>query len=191
MQCLVEVNMKKNNIKNYTLDDKAHNGVRYVGQYYVTDIPVKERRKGGTYALVAGILEMLLIILAISVNCVGVHKIYIVIPLELILFCSLYYVMGAYTYMRSGDRIEQRIYDRAYSNPVQIVTVAAVLNLISFIGQTVLVVRQAGEAEGYSDYVFLVIIFVLMILHVLMWKHQRVLFSKVRLEEKTEEKDKH
>lgn len=175
--------MKKNNMKNYALDESAKNGVRYVGQYHVTDIPKEQRRKGGIWQMIAGAAEMLLIILAISVNCTGSHTVYVIIPLEFILFCALYYLIGAYNYMQSADRIEQKVYDKAYSNPVQIVTVAAVLNLISLIGQIVLIIRQAATFTDYSDYIFLAIISVLFILHGVMWKHQRVLFSQIRLEE--------
>lgn len=176
--------MKKNNIKNYTLDASAQNGIRYVGQYYVTDIPDKQRRKGGICQLAAGLAELLLIMLAISVNGIGCHTVYIIIPLELILFCSLYYLIGSYTYMRSSDRMEQKVYDKAYSNPVQIVTVAIVLNLISLAGQTILVIRNVQEFTDNRDYVFLAIILVLFMLHIWMWKHQKSLFERVKAEEK-------
>ena len=178
--------MKKNNIQNYVLDEENGRKVRYVGQYYVTNVPAKARRKSAICKLAAGGLELLLILAAISVNCLGSRKAYIILPLELILFCALYYLIGAYTYLKSGDRIEQKVYDKAYSNPVQIVTVAAVLNLIALIGQAMLTIRQAEELNGYDDYTFLAILMGLLVLHMLMWKQQKRLFGQIEPEKQTE-----
>ncbi|MBQ8816477.1 MAG: hypothetical protein IJZ84_04250 [Lachnospiraceae bacterium] len=174
----------KKNLKNYELDEKSKNGVRYVGQYYIPNMTGPERRKSGTLQMLAGAVELLLIILAISVNCQGIRTIYVIIPLELILFCSLFYLMGAYRLFSSGDRMEQKTYDKAIANPVQIVAIATVLNFISCLGQIVLVIRKAGESFGYADYIFLAIIIVLLALHIFMWKHQRVLYNKVKVEQK-------
>ena len=170
--------MRKNNIKNYVLDETDSRKVRYVGQYYVTEIPAEHRRKSGICKLLAGTLELLLILAAISVNCLGCRKIYIVLPLELILFCGLYYLLGAYTYFKSGDRMEQKVYDKAYSNPVQIVTVAVILNLTALTGQIVLVIRHADEITGCGDYVFGAILLLLLGLHTVMWRQQKMLFTK-------------
>lgn len=170
--------MRKNSIKNYVLDETDKRKVRYVGQYYVTEIPADRRRKGGICKLLAGALELLLILAAISVNCLGCRKVYIVLPLELILFCGLYYLLGAYAYLKSSDRMEQKVFDKAYSNPVQVVTVALILNLIALIGQIVLVIRQADEMTGYGDYIFGAILLVLLGLHAVMWRQQKMLFSK-------------
>ncbi len=176
----------KKNLKNYELDDKAENGVRYVGRYYISDMTGPQRRKSGVLQMLAGAVELLLIIFAISVNCQGIRTIYVVIPLELILFCTLFYLMGAYRLFTSGDRLEQRTYDKAVANPVQIVTVAMVLNFISCLGQIILVIRKAGESFGYGDYIFLAMIIVLLVLHILMWKHQRWIYNQVKVEQKAE-----
>ena len=170
--------MRKNSLKNYVLDESNGQKIRYVGQYYVTETPVDIRRKSGICKLVAGFLEFLLIFAAISVDCLGCRKFYIVLPLELIFFCALYYLIGAYSYLKSGDRMEQKIYDKAYSNPVQTVTVAGILNLTALIGQLVLVVGNRAEITGYGDYIFCAILCVLLMLHTVMWRQQKMLFTK-------------
>ena len=172
------------NIKDYELDDKAENGVRYVGQYYLTDMTSSERRKCGFRQMFAGVLEFLLIFFAISVNCQGGRTIYVVIPLELILFCAFLYMSGARRLFVSGDKLEQKSYDKAIANPIQIVTVSILLNFIACLGQIVVVIRKTGESFCYGDYIFLAIIIVLFILHVFMWRHQKWLYGKVKAEQK-------
>ena len=170
-------------LKDYELDDKAENGIRYVGRYYISELTDSERRKSSVLQMVAGIVEFLLIFFAISVNCQGVRTIYVVIPLELILFCAFFYMSGAYRLFVSGDKLEQKSYDKAISNPIQIVTVAILLNFIACLGQIVVVTRKTGESFGYGDYIFLAIIIVLLVLHGFMWRHQKWLYSKVKAEQ--------
>ena len=172
--------MKKNNLKNYEVDASSKRGVRYVGIYYESEMSASERRKSGMLQMAAGIAEILLIFMAAAVNCVGTRTVYVIIPLECILFCALYYIIGAYTYYRSDDKMEQKAYERAIENPVQIVTVAIILNLVSCIGQIILIFRKASELTGHGDYVLLVMLFVILVLHIMMWKYQKELFNRVK-----------
>ncbi len=172
--------MKKKDLKNYKVDETSKRGVRYVGVYYTTDMPKEARRKSGLAQIAAGILEVLLIFIAVAMNCMGTRTFYVVIPLECILFCAMYYVIGAHAFYRSDDRMEQKTFDKAIDNPIQIVTVAIILNLISLIGQIILIIRKAALITGYRDYILLVLIIVLLGLHLMMWSHQRKLHNKTK-----------
>ena len=173
--------MKKKNLRNYEVDKTSKRGVRYIGIYYTLDMSDKEHRRDGLLRIAAGLVEMLLVFIAAAINCVGTRTVYIIIPLELVLFCAMYYVMGAYTFLRSTDRMEQRAYERAVENPVQITMTALVLSIISCIGQAVLIFRKASEVTGYGDCMLLILILVILVLHVMMWKHQRVLYGRTRI----------
>ncbi len=172
--------MKKNSLKNYKVDDTSKRGVRYVGVYYTAELPAKERQRNGMVRMAAGFLEILLIFAAIAMNCAGTRTFYVVIPLECILFCAMYYLIGAYTFYRSDDRMEQRAFEKAIESPIQIMTVAIILNVISFVGQSVLIIRKAAELAGYRDYILLVLIFVILMLHIMMWRYQKKLHDRTR-----------
>ncbi len=170
--------MKKNNLKNYEVDKNSHRGVRYVGVYYTSDMSTEERRKSGILGMIAGLAEILLIIMAAAVNCIGTRTIYVIIPLECILFCALYYVIGAYIFFRSADKMEQKAYEKSVENPVQITLVAVILNIVSCIGQIILIVRKAASFAGYGDYVLLAMLLLLLMLHLAMHKYQQKLYSR-------------
>lgn len=172
--------MKKKNLKNYEVDKNSKRGVRYVGIYYTLDMSEKERRKNGIMRIVAGLVEMLLIFMAVAINCMGTRTVYVIIPLECILFCAMYYVIGAYTFFHSADKMEQRAYERAIENPVQITMTALILNFISCIGQVALIIRRASDFTGYGDYALLVMLLVILVLHYMMWRHQRMLHDRAR-----------
>ena len=172
--------MKKSNLENYEVDKGSKRGVRYVGIYYTTDMPAEERRKNGLLQILAGIVQMMLIFSAITLNSVGTRTIYVIIPLECILFCSLYYMIGSYTFWRSENKMEQKDYERAIENPVQIALVAVILNIVSCIGQSILIIRKASVLNGYKDYVLLGMLIVLLVLHIIMWKHQKMLFERTK-----------
>lgn len=172
--------MKKNNLKNYEVDKNSKRGVRYIGIYYTSDMSMEARRKSGLLRIMAGLAEILLIFLAAAMNCVGTRTVYVIIPLECILFCALYYVIGAYTFFRSDDKMEQKEYERAVENPVQITLVAVILNIISCLGQMILIVRKATLFTGYGDYVLLVLLLGLLALHIVMNRCQRKLYDRTR-----------
>ena len=173
--------MKKNNLKNYEVDKNSHRGVRYVGVYYTSDMSTEDRRKRGLFGMIAGIVEMLLIIMATAINCMGNRTVYVIIPLECILFCALYYVIGAYTFFRSADKMEQKAYEKAVENPVQITLVAVILNIVSCIGQVILIIRKAAVFTGYGDYVLFVMLLMILVLHIVMYKNQRKLYNRTHL----------
>lgn len=170
--------MKKNNLKNYEVDPNSKRGVRYVGVYYTSDMPTKERRKSSLLQMAAGCAEILLIFMAAAVNCVGTRTVYVIIPMECILFCALYYMIGAYTFLRSNDKMEQRAFERAVENPVQITLVAVILNIVSCLGQFILIIRKAVLFTGYGDYVLFGIILVSLVLHIAMHTYQKKLFAR-------------
>lgn len=178
--------MKRNNLKNYEVDKNSHRGVRYVGAYYTSDMSATERRKSGSLGMIAGIIEMLLIIVATAINCMGNRTVYVIIPLECILFCALYYVVGAYTFFRSADKMEQKAYEKAVENPVQITLVAVILNIVSFIGQVILIIRKAAVFTGYGDYFLLGMILVILALHIVMYRTQKKLYGRTHLIRKEE-----
>ena len=170
--------MKKNNLKNYEVDPHSKRGVRYVGIYYTSDMSIKERRKSGLLQMVTGCAEMLLIFIAVGVNCLGTRTVYVIIPMECILFCALYYMIGAYTFFCSGDKMEQKAFERAVENPVQITLVAMILNIVACLGQIILIIRKAALFTGYGDYVLLGMFFVILALHIAMHINQRKLFAR-------------
>ncbi len=180
--------MKKEYIKDYVPDKDSDRGVRYVGEYYVTDIPDDKRRKDGLLQIVGAVVEIILILIAVSLNCVGNYKVYIVIPMEITLFCILYYITGAYAYLKCDKRMEKLTYEKAFMRTVQSVTIAIIFNVFSLIGEAVLIIQNFKSLEGYGDYTFLIMIVLVLVINFFAFNRHRKLASQVR-QEQTEEKN--
>lgn len=153
--------MKKGFLKDYVLDAGSSSGYRYVGAYYSCTVSDKNRRKGGILQLAGGALEMLLILLAVSIHCLGNFKISVVIPAECMLLCIVLYLTGSYAYMKSPDKMEKDTYEKAFSRTVQTVAVGLFLNVFSLIAQMVVIIRNRAVLEGSGDYLLLGMLLVL------------------------------
>lgn len=171
--------MSKKHVKDYVADTSVEGGYRYIGAYYVDSVKPEERKKTGWIHLVAGILEIVLVFWAASINCAGTRTIYVVIPLECTLFCALLYVMGAYRYLKNGNRMERKDYEGSYLRMVQSVTIAFFLNIGSAIGQIILICRGINYAGMAYEYLLLSAIVLMGIINCIGWVLQRRMFAKV------------
>ena len=81
--------MNKKYVKDYVADETVYGGYRYTGIYYVDSINDDQRKKLGMTHLLIGVLQMILVLLAASINCIGNRTIYVVIPMECTLVCAL------------------------------------------------------------------------------------------------------
>ena len=121
--------MKKGFLKDYVLDAGSSSGYRYIGAYYSCKISDRNRRKGGILQLAGGVLEMLFLLLAVSIRCLGNFKISVVIPAEGMLLCIVLYLTGSYAYMKSPDKMEKDTYEKAFLRTVQVVAAGLFLNI--------------------------------------------------------------
>lgn len=174
--------MKKKYVKDYLPDDSSKNGLCYVGDYFTHDIGREERRRGGILQILSAIVEVVLILGAASINCIGNRTVYIIIPLECMLPCAYFYITGSYFYLKCGNRMERRQYESAFERPVQAVTVALILNLVSGVGELVLLVKNRGEWEGYAEYTLFALLIVLFLMNCASWNSQRKLNGRVKQE---------
>ena len=178
--------MKKGYIKDYVPDKDSERGVRYVGEYYITDIPDDKRRRDGWLQIVGAFVEIILILIAVSLNCMGNYKVNIVIPMEITLFCILYYITGSYAYLKCDKRMEKLTYEKAFMRTVQSVTIAIIFNVFSLIGETVLIIQNFKSMEGYGDCTFLIMILLVLVMNIAAFNRHRKLASQVRQEQKAE-----
>lgn len=179
--------MKKGYMKDYVPDKDSERGVRYVGEYYVTDIPDDKRRRDGLLQIVGAFVEIILILIAVSLNCIGNYKVYIVIPMEITLFCILYYISGSYSYFKCDKRMEKLTYEKAFMRTVQSVTIAMIFNVFSLIGEAVLIIQNFKAMEGYGDYTFLIMILLVLVINISAFNWHRKLASQVRQEQTVEQ----
>lgn len=170
--------MKKGFLKDYVLDADSVSGYRYVGSYYSCTVSDKDRRKHGILQIIGSALELLLVLLAVSIRCLGNFKISVVIPTECMLICIVLYMTGSYAYMKSTDKMEKGIYEKAFLRTVQSVAVGLVLNVFSLIAQLVVVIRNADTLEGYGDYLLLGMLALLAVCNLAALKYHRGLYKQ-------------
>lgn len=175
--------MKKGYIKDYVPDESSEKGVRYVGKYYITDISAEQRRKGGLLQIIGALIEIILVLTAVSLNCMGNYKVYIVIPMEITLFCILYYITGSYAYLKCDSRMEKLTYEKAFMKTVQSVTIAVIFNIFSLIGEAALIIQNYHNMQGYGDYTFLVMMLIILVINIAAFNRHRKLASQVRQEQ--------
>lgn len=174
--------MKKKYVKDYVADETVEGGYRYTGIYYTDNISDNQRKKLGVSHLLIGVLQVVLVLLATSINCIGNRTIYVVIPMECTLFCALNLCLGAYTFLKSSNRMELRQYEGSYQRMVQSVTIAFFLNIGSVIGQIYIIAKGMQYNGMVSEYLLLVAILLMTVINGIEWKWQKTRIAQVTQE---------
>ena len=174
--------MRKKHVKDYVADKTIEGGYRYIGMYYVDDISDVERKKAGILHMLIGLLQIVLVVLAAFINCMGNRTIYVVIPMECTMFCALNLCLGAYRFLKNSNRMELRHYEDSYQKMVQSVTIAFFLNIGSIIGQIVVISKGYFYLDPIDEYFLLGAILIMTAINGIEWKMQRKLIADVRKE---------
>lgn len=176
--------MRKKHVKDYVSDETIEGGYRYIGNYFIDNMPDDKRKKVALTDFLLGIIEAIGVLATLSINCVGNRTIYVVIPLEICLVCLVYYISGAYTYYKNDQKMERRCYEDSYLRMVQSITVAFFLNVGSIIGQIYTICKGYYFEDKNLEYLLLVALFIIATLNCFLWICQRKVLKGV-IEEKT------
>ena len=175
--------MKKKYVKDYVPTEKGD--LRYQGKYYHSGLTEEERKKISIIQILYGISCFVLILLALCIPCNGNQTIYIVIPVEITLVCLVYYILGSLALRKTGERMEQKDYDKAYQGPIQMLTISVILYIFSLSGQIIGILMNVPK-RSKGDIYFTMILFFVVVLSVVVWNRQRKMMHCV-----TEEKISH
>ena len=175
--------MKKKYVKDYVADETVDGGYRYTGVYFTDNLEMDIRKKNGLIHLIVGVLQIAFVLFAASINCMGNRTIYVVIPMECTLFCALNLCLGAYTFLKSSNRMELHQYEGSYLKMLQTVTVAFFLNIGSIIGQIVVIVKGVYEFGVLNEILLLVALILMGTVNAMEWIWQRKMISLVVKEE--------
>ena len=181
--CVKEQNLKKKYVKDYVPTEKGD--LRYQGKYYHSGLTEEERKKISIIQILYGISCFVLILLALCIPCNGNQTIYIVIPVEITLVCLVYYILGSLALRKTGERMEQKDYDKAYQGPIQMLTISVILYIFSLSGQIIGILMNVPK-RSKGDIYFTMILFFVVVLSVVVWNRQRKIMHCV-----TEEKISH
>ena len=174
--------MKKKYVKDYVADEAVEGGYRYTGVYYKDGLEADIRKKNGWIHLIVGALQIAFVFIVASINCEGNRTIYVVVPMECTLFCALNLCLGAYTFLKTNNRMELHLYEGSYVKMTQAVAVAFFLNIGSVIGQVV-VLMNGNHAYGLLNEIILLVALILMgLMNFLEWMWQRKMISLVEKE---------
>lgn len=173
--------MKKKYVKDYVPTEKGD--YQYCGKYYLSRISVEERKKQGKIQMLYGIGCLALLLLALCIPCIGNQTVYVVIPLEITLICLWYYITGSLAFLKSGERMEQKDYDKAYQTPIQVLTIAIFFYAFSVGGQVIGII-WGNKDHGNGDIYFLMILIWILIMSCAVWNHQRKMMHLVTEEQR-------
>ena len=183
VSCVKEQSLKKKYVKDYVPTEKGD--LRYQGKYYHSGLTEEERKKISIIQILYGISCFVLILLALCIPCNGNQTIYIVIPVEITLVCLVYYILGSLALRKTGERMEQKDYDKAYQGPIQMLTISVILYIFSLSGQIIGILMNVPK-RSKGDIYFTMILFFVVVLSVVVWNRQRKMMHYV-----TEEKISH
>lgn len=162
--------MKKKYIKDY-VPKEGSSSYKYVGKYYICERTREERILSGRIQTIYGVSSLILLFLALCIPAIGTRTLYVVLPLEIMMICYVYYCIGSLNLLRIEDKMEQRVYDRVFERPIQTLTVSLILEFFALLGEIVGVLLK--KPVGKED----MILTALMIVHfpfaVLLWNRQR------------------
>jgi len=172
--------LKKKYVKDYVPTEKGD--LRYQGKYYQSGISEEERKITGNIQILYGICCFIFVLLALCIPCNGNRTIYVVIPVEITLICLVYYILGSLALRKTKGRMEQKDYDKAYQEPIQMLTISIILYIFSLGGQIIGICMEASK-RSQGDIYFAMILFFVLVLSVVVWNRQRKIMHYV-----TEEK---
>lgn len=171
-----EQNLKKRYIKDYVSDEKGE--VKYQGKYYFSALGEAEGKKEGMTQIIFSSLSLLLILMALSISCSGNRTVYIVIPLELTLFCFWVQLTGSVKLLKVETKLEQKDYDKVYQSPIQALTIAIILEIFSFGGQMIGIFMDISK-RSKGDIYFSMILFGILVVTCVAWNRRRKLMRFV------------
>lgn len=171
--------MNKKYIKDYIPDDTKEGSYRYVGEYYFSSYSKEERVKSAKKQLLFGGFSLLILFLLLFIPGMGTRTLYVVIPLEIMLICFAYYCTGSFALLSVEDRMEKRFYDKAYENPIQMLTIALILEFLSISGLVIGVFILQGITP--EDTLLFSGLTVHLVFSFFVWNRQRREMEKVGL----------
>ena len=136
--------MKRKYVKDYIPDDTADGSYRYVGEYYYSHKLKEERVKSGKKQLLFGLGTLLFLFALLFIPSIGATTLYVVLPIEIMMICFVPYCIGSYALLSVEDMMERRFYEKAYENPIQILTVTLILEFFCILGQALGVLFYQG-----------------------------------------------
>jgi hypothetical protein len=169
--------MRRKHVRDYVADETVQGGYRYVGEYYIDKNEPELRKKISFINILIGVLELIVAFIALSLNCIGNRTIYVVIPLEIMMICAFMYIMGAYAYQKTNERMEKRHYEDSVQRMVHMSMIAFFMNLCSIIGQFYIVFKGYYFSEKYLEYVLLVILILLGVVNFVIWNGKRKIIN--------------
>lgn len=176
--------MKKKHVHDYVADETIVGGYRYVGEYYIDNIESELRKKIGLINILIGVLELIVVFVALSLNCMGNRTFYVVIPLEIMMICNFIYIMGAYTYRKTNGKMEKRYYEDSVQRMVHASMITFLMNLCSIVGQIYIVFKGYYYSEKCLEYVLLGILIILGVVNFVLWNGKRKLIKGIVKEPK-------
>ena len=170
--------MKKKYIRDYV--PKEDSSYEYRGKYYIYERSKEERRSSGKIQLFYGGSSFTMLCLALSIPGTGSETLYVVLPLEFMLICYLYHLIGSFGLFTVDSRMEQRFYDRVFERPVQALTIALILEFFSLSGQMIGVIFRNTATTW--DYIIEGLLIFHFIVSFYFWDKQRKELNLVREE---------
>lgn len=190
-------------MRNYGKDYKKNgDGYEYVGAWYETSLPAAELKQEAKFFGGKLLAASLLLACGLSVNNIGSHTFWVLIPYAGMILPVIYGWMGCHAMMRTAkkrseqepivhlDRAEHALhlrrseYEQAFRRPLRCGIATAVLAWTSFAADLVIVTAYREQAVWPVEIFFAADAFLLCILGVWMavcaWKMHR---SAHRLEE--------
>ena len=171
--------MKKKYVKDYIPTEKG--SLKYCGKYYLSQIKEEERKRISRIQILYGIVSFVLILIALCIPCKGNQTIYVVIPIEITLVCLAGYISGSFALRKTGERLEQKDYDKVYQGPIQALTIAIFFYVFSIAGQVIGILMEDSKRSS-GDVYFCMILFFVLVMSCVVWNRQRKMMHYVKEE---------
>lgn len=144
--------MRKSFVKDYTLDPKG--GYKYTGEYYLLQIDSAERGKRSGFHILFAVVQIVLLIIAGTLNSPGSYQFAIVLPYMCILLPMLYYLLGSFRFLKAPVRMERKIYQESVIRMFRSVAAAFFLNFFVVAADGVFLLQQIEKSNAGAELIF-------------------------------------
>lgn len=169
--------MKKKYIKDY-VPKEGTSSYEYVGKYYICELTEEEQVKTARIQIGYALTALLLLIFALCLPALGTQTLYVVLPLEFIMICHVYYLTGSFGLFRMKGKMEQKTYDHLFERPIQTLTVSLFLEMIALAGEGFVVLRK--QPAGKTDLTLIFLLAVHLPISIMIWNRQRKVMHRVK-----------
>ena len=158
---------------------KVKEEVEYIGNYYISQLSIKELRKRKIYYLALSLCSIIILTIIGILDTPGSRIFYVALPYSCLFLPSVFSLIGTIRFLFVGEKIEFIDYDKT-RNRVRKSTIGIIMiSLLIVIGDVFFILSKQPIEKHQVELLFLTGVFLILVLNILFFKIQKQEIFKI------------